>query len=128
APVAARLRGIYLSKDHRLHLQRPATKAYICTAPSWLDLQRREAADDFHRLQADGDDALEKFQRIGRIANGFDGISVGVVDNIASLVGFRIIAVLQNSLSLHYPFKSRLTVDDVFVSLQRDILHSDIRI
>ncbi len=50
--------------------------------------------DDFHLLQAYGDDALEKFQRIGRIADRFDGISVGVVENIASLFDFRIIAVL----------------------------------
>lgn len=72
------------------------------------DVQLRQPAHDFHRPEAGGDDALEQFEWIGRIADRLDGVAVGVVDDATVLVGF-------HALALHHLFESRLAVHHAIV-------------
>lgn len=78
------------------------------------DVQRRKRPNDLHGLEADRDDTLEQFQRIGWVTTGrLDCIAIGVVDDDTGLVGLY-------ALALHHPFERRLAVDHVVIGLQRD--------
>lgn len=59
-----------------------------CRCLCLVDLQLRQAADDLHGFEADGDDPLEELERIGGIADRLDGIAVRIIDDAAILIGF----------------------------------------
>lgn len=76
---------------------------------------------DLHGLQADGDDALEKFERVSRISDCLDCIAVCVFDDAASFVGF-------HALALHHPVERGLAVDHIVIGLQRNTGDSNVAV
>ena len=91
----------------------------------WIRLrqisERRQATNDLHGLQANRDDTLQEPQWVGRVANGFDGIAIGVVDNAAGRISL-------DTLSFHHPFQSGLAVDHVVVGFQWNTGDGDVAV
>lgn len=90
------------------------SKIFPLERPQW-----RQSLHNLQRLQAYGNDALEKHERIGWIAYGFDGVSIGIIYNATGWVGLY-------ALALHNPFKSGLTVNNIIVSFQGDAGDGDV--
>ena len=86
---------------------------------SLINLQPRQPVHNLHRLKAHGDHPLKHFQRVARVADCFVGVIVCIVDDAAFLVGF-------DDLAFHHPFQCGFAVDDVVISLKRDVLHRDV--